>query len=94
MNEVMRVVERSPQLLRHKGLPFRKVGGNTLGPGPGQPAGCGQALGQTALVPGVFRLGLHTVASSEIYKNVFEASLNFWEEEKKPDVEPLKETLV
>lgn len=25
MNEVTRVVERSPQLLRHKGLPFRRV---------------------------------------------------------------------
>lgn len=61
---------------------FLQEGGNILGPGPGQPAGCGQALGQTALVPGVFRLGPHTAASSEIYKNVSEASLNFWEEEK------------
>lgn len=44
---------------------FPQEGGNTLDPGPGQPAGCGQALGQTALIPGVFWLGPHTAASSE-----------------------------
>lgn len=59
MNEVMRVVERNLQLLRHEGL-LPQEGGNTLDPGPGQPAGCGQALGQTALIPGVFWLGPHS----------------------------------